>query len=61
LGKLYENVWATTGFCDMKNLLRSLSRHARSKNKIQNKIGLKTFGSTMMYFDFERTVATNYI
>jgi len=24
----YENVWTTTGFCDMKNLPRNLSRHA---------------------------------
>jgi len=32
----YENVWTTTGFCDMKNLPSSLSRHARSKNNIQN-------------------------
>jgi len=60
LGKLYENVWTTTGFCDMKNLPRSLSRHARSKNTIQNKIALKTFGSAMIYYDFERTVETKY-
>ena len=44
----------------MKNLPRSLSRHARSKNNIQNKIALKTFGSAMIYFDFERTVETKY-
>jgi len=28
---------------------------------IQNKIGLKTFGSAMIHFDFERTVETKYI
>ena len=38
-----ENVWTTTGFCDMKNLPRSLSRHARSKNNIQNQNCLKNF------------------
>ena len=30
----YENVWTTAGFCDMKNLPRSLSRNARSTNHI---------------------------
>ena len=44
----------------MKNLPRILSRHARSKINIQNKIALKTFGSAMIYFDFERTVETKY-
>ena len=39
----YENVWTITGFCDMKNLPRSLSRHARSKNNIQNQNCFKHF------------------
>ena len=39
----YEDVWATTGFCDMKNLPRSLSRHARSQNNIQNQNCFKNF------------------
>jgi len=30
----------------MKNLPRSLSRHERSTNHIQNQTALKTFGST---------------
>jgi len=34
----YENVWTTTGFCDMKNLPRSLSRYKRSTNHIQTKL-----------------------
>ena len=40
----YENVWNTEGFCDMKYLPRSLSRHASLSNHIQNQIALKTFG-----------------
>jgi len=44
----------------MKNLPRSLSRHARSKNNIQTRIALKTVGSEMIYFDFERTAETKY-
>ena len=44
-----ENVWTTTGLCDMKNLPRSLSRHARSTNHIQNQVGklLKAQGKTL--------------
>jgi len=49
-----------TGFCDMKNLPRSLSRHARSKKTFKTKIALKTFGSAIIYFDFERTADTKY-
>jgi len=64
LGKLtcYENVWTTAGFrfCDMKNLPRSLSRHARSKNHIQNQIALETSVRARIYFGFERTVETKY-
>jgi len=56
----YENVWTTAGFCDMKSLPRSLSRYARSKNNIQIQNCLKTFGSAMMHFDFERTAETKY-
>jgi len=43
----------------MKNLPRSLSRHARSKNNIQNQIALKTLGSARIDFGFERTAETN--
>jgi len=57
----YENVWTTAGFCDMKNLRRSLSRHARSKNHIQNQIALKTFGRARIDFGFEQTAETKYI
>jgi len=39
----YENVWTTTGFCDMKNVPRSLSRHPRSKDNIQNQNCFKNF------------------
>ena len=39
----YENVWTTTGFCDMKNLPRNLSRHARSKNNLQNQNCFENF------------------
>ena len=43
----------------MKNLPRSLSRHARSKNNIQNQNCFKNFGSANIYSDFERTAETN--
>jgi len=45
----------------MKNLRRSLSRHARSKNHIQNQIALKTFGRARIDFGFEQTAETKYI
>ncbi|XP_053467751.1 uncharacterized protein LOC128599809 isoform X1 [Ictalurus furcatus] len=41
-----DNVWTTTGFCDLKNIPRSLSRHESSTSHIQSQIALKTFGST---------------
>ena len=56
----YENVWTITGFCETKNLPRSLSRHARSKNHIQNQIAL-TSGRARIDFGFERTAETKYI
>ena len=34
----YENVWTTTGFCDMKNLPKKLSRHETSTNHIHTKL-----------------------
>ncbi|XP_076012541.1 zinc finger MYM-type protein 1 [Genypterus blacodes] len=40
-----DNVWTTTGFSDLKNLQRSLSRHESSTSHIQSQIALKTFGS----------------
>jgi len=46
-GNLLWNVWTTAGFCDMKNLPRSLSRHARWTNHIQNQIALITVGSAL--------------
>ncbi|XP_028998771.1 zinc finger MYM-type protein 1-like isoform X1 [Betta splendens] len=39
-----DNVWTNTGYCDIKNLPRSLSKHERSTAHIQNQITLKTFG-----------------
>lgn len=41
-----DNVWTNTGFCDSKNLPRSLSKHERSTTHIQSQIALKTFGSS---------------
>jgi len=43
----------------MKCLPRSLSRHARSINHIQNQITLKTFESKDRQTGFERTPETN--
>ena len=40
-----ETVWTQTGFCDLKNLPRSLDKHERSTAHIQNQISLKTFGT----------------
>jgi len=44
----------------MKNLPRSLSRHARSINPIQYQIVLNPFGSTRIDFGFEQTAETKY-
>ncbi|XP_028677925.1 zinc finger MYM-type protein 1 isoform X1 [Erpetoichthys calabaricus] len=41
-----DNVWTNTGYCDMKNLPRSLCKHERSTTHIQSQIALKTFGTT---------------
>ncbi|XP_061560982.1 zinc finger MYM-type protein 1-like [Phycodurus eques] len=41
-----ENVWTKIGYCDMKNLPRSLTKHERSTSHIQSQIALKTFGTT---------------
>ena len=41
-----DNVWTNMGYCDMKNLPRSLSKHERSTTHIQSQIALKTFGSS---------------
>jgi len=35
-------------FVTLKNLPRSLSKHARSKNNLQTRIALKTFGSAVI-------------
>ena len=39
-----DNVWTKTGFCDLKNLPRSLSKHEKSNIHIQSQISFKTFG-----------------
>ena len=44
-----ETVWTHTGFCDLKNLPRSLDKHERSTAHIQNQISLKTFGTSRSY------------
>ncbi|XP_063804876.1 zinc finger MYM-type protein 1-like [Pseudophryne corroboree] len=43
-----DNVWTNTGFCDLKNLPRSLSKHEKSSVHIQSQIALKTFGTSML-------------
>ncbi|XP_063816563.1 solute carrier family 35 member C2 isoform X1 [Pseudophryne corroboree] len=40
-----DNVWTNTGFCDLKNLPRSLSKHEKSVIHSQSQITLKTFGT----------------
>ena len=39
-----DNVWTQMGYCDLKNLQRSLIKHERSTAHIQSQIALKTFG-----------------
>ena len=51
-------MWTITGFCDIKNLPRSVSTHARSTNHIQNQFALKTFGSARIDFGIERAAET---
>ena len=41
-----DNVWTKTGFFDLKNLPRSLSKHENSNIHIQSQISLKTFGTS---------------
>ena len=38
-----DNVWTKTGFCDLKNLPRSCSKHEKSNIHIQSQISFKTF------------------
>ena len=41
-----DNVWTKTGFCDLKNFPRSLSKHEKSIIHIQSQISFKTFGTS---------------
>ena len=41
-----DNVWTKTGFCDLKNLPRSLSKHEKSNIHIQRQISFKRFGTS---------------
>ena len=41
-----DNVWTKTGFCDLKNLPRSLRKHEKSNIYIQSQISFKTFGTS---------------
>lgn len=41
-----DNVWTNSGYCDLKNLQRSLSKHERSAMHIQSQISLKSFGNS---------------
>uniref|UniRef100_A0A8C5QA54 TTF-type domain-containing protein n=1 Tax=Leptobrachium leishanense TaxID=445787 RepID=A0A8C5QA54_9ANUR len=38
-----ESAWTSTGFCDLKNLSRSLNKHEKSAAHIKCQIALKTF------------------
>lgn len=39
-----DNVWTRMGYCDLKNLQRSIVKHEQSTTHIQSQIALKTFG-----------------
>ncbi|XP_032822781.2 uncharacterized protein LOC116949509 [Petromyzon marinus] len=41
-----DNVWTNVGFCDLKNLPRSLNKHEKSTTHIQSQIAFKTFGAS---------------
>uniref|UniRef100_A0A8C5PKG8 Zinc finger MYM-type protein 1 n=1 Tax=Leptobrachium leishanense TaxID=445787 RepID=A0A8C5PKG8_9ANUR len=41
-----QSSWTNAGFCDLKNLSRSLAKHEKSVNHIQCQIDLKTFGAS---------------
>ena len=41
-----DNVWIKTGFCNLKNLPRSLSMQEKSNIHIQSQISFKTFGTS---------------
>jgi len=56
----HENVWSTTGFCDMKIYQEASADMQGQQITFKNKIVLKTFASAMIYFDFERTAETKY-
>lgn len=43
-----DNVWTGTGFCDLKNLPRSLSKHESSATHIQSQIALKTLETSQV-------------
>ena len=38
-----DDIWSTTGFCDLKNLPRSFSKHKKNNIFIHSQISLKTF------------------
>ena len=41
-----DNVWTKTGFCDLKNLPRSLSKHEKSNIHIQSQNSFRMFGTS---------------
>ena len=47
-----DNVWTKTGFCDFKNLPRSLSKHEKSNIHIQSEISFKTIGTSRIDLTF---------
>jgi len=56
----YENVWTTTGFCDMKIYQEASSAMQGQQITFKTKIALKTYESAMIYFETERTAETKY-
>ncbi|XP_066471486.1 zinc finger MYM-type protein 1-like isoform X2 [Tiliqua scincoides] len=55
-------VWTNEGFCDLKNLPRSLSKHERSTAHIQSQIALKTFRTsrTDLALDEQRRLSIRF-
>ena len=49
-----ENVWVSTGFKDMNNLLKAANRHQQSQAHIRTEICAMTFVTSRIEFQFDQ-------
>ena len=54
-----DNVWTKTGFCDLKNLPRSLSKNEKSNIHIQSQISFKKFGTLRIDLALNKQLGLN--